>query len=464
MACRARCSRLRISQMEIPGADGLDIGLKAFGWGILSAVSLPLGALFGVFLKPNKKINSAFMAFGAGALLFALTIELFGKAIHESEQLGPMIVFSVMAGAIIGGLLFDILNQLLNSKGAFARSLSTARRYLVSLKRSKATKLVEELSEIPILASLPPEIIAELIPNLTLELYEPDAVIFRQGDTGDALYFILRGRVGVFAEKEGQMHEIACLGENDIVGEIALISDVPRTATARCLEDTHLYRLSHRDFIRLMESQPEVKEKFTKLAEQRVTERHQKAPSGDSEQWAESVKKRIARVRLPVTDKDIHNETKAVLKKGAAAAFAIWLGILIDAVPESLVIGMLTKNISGVSFAFIAGVFLANLPEAMSSSTTMLKGGMAVRKILLMWVSLMILTGIGAYLGALLFPAHPTGNISYVVGGIEGLAAGAMLAMIAETMLPEAFDQGGAIVGMSTLMGFLTALTVKILV
>ena len=428
----------------------------------MSAVSLPLGALLGVFLRPAKKINSAFMAFGAGALLFALTIELFGKAIQESEVLGPRIVLTVMGGALLGGLLFDFLNQLLNSQGAFARSQSTARRHLTAEKAAAANKMVRELSRIQILASLPPEIIAELIPSLKQEVYESGVEIFRQGDRGDALYFIVDGTVGIFADNEEVPHEIARLSNNDIFGEIALITDVPRTATAKCLAETTVNRLSRHEFLRLMESQPDVKERVSELAKQRVEELHEKVSSSESEKWSNIVGKQLARVDLPVTDVDIQNETSKVIEKGAVAAFAIWLGILIDAVPESLVIGMLTKDVSGISLAFIAGVFLANLPEAMSSSTTMLTGGMSVKKIVLMWASLMVLTGIGAFLGAVLFPAHPTGSMAYLVGGIEGLAAGAMLTMIAQTMLPEAFEQGGAIVGMSTLLGFLAALTVKI--
>lgn len=73
------------------------------------------------------------------------------------------------------------------------------------------------------------------------------------------------------------------------------------------------------------------------------------------------------------------------------------------------------------------------------------------------------MTGVGAFLGALLLPAEPEGFMLYFVFGIEALAAGAMLSMIAETMLPEAFEQGGTIVGLSTLAGFLTTLFVKVL-
>ena len=91
--------------------------------------------------------------------------------------------------------------------------------------------------------------------------------------------------------------------------------------------------------------------------------------------------------------------------------------------------------------------FIANLPEAMSSAVSMQKGGMKYKKILLMWGAVCIMTGIGAGPGAMIFPAHPIGPPVYFVPGIEGVAAGAMLTMIAETMLSEAFEQGGSIVG-----------------
>jgi len=116
-----------------------------------------------------------------------------------------------------------------------------------------------------------------------------------------------------------------------------------------------------------------------------------------------------------------------------------------------------------MSLAFIAGVFLANLPEAMSSAVTMKRQGSSFGKIFWMWMSLCVMTGVGALVGALIFPAHPEGALLYFISGVEGLAAGAMLTMIAETMVPEAFEQGGGtIVGLSTLTGFLAALGIKI--
>ena len=88
---------------------------------------------------------------------------------------------------------------------------------------------------------------------------------------------------------------------------------------------------------------------------------------------------------------------------------------------------------------------------------------MKLVKIYIMWGSIVLLTGIGAFIGATMFPVEPTGSLLFFVIAIEGLAAGAMLTMIAETMLPEAFEQGGSVIGLSTLAGFLSALVIKIL-
>lgn len=160
-------------------------------------------------------------------------------------------------------------------------------------------------------------------------------------------------------------------------------------------------------------------------------------------------------------------------------AIMVWLGILIDACPESLVIGIIV-NRSAVGAAegenlhvraaatvlpFVIGVFISNLPESMGSAGSMKAHGMKVPTILAMWLATTVLTACGSAIGAAAFPAHDAGGIesanSLIVNGVEGLAAGAMLTMIAQTMMPEAFEQGGDIVGLSCLAGFLCALSVK---
>ncbi|CAK0819457.1 unnamed protein product [Prorocentrum cordatum] len=160
----------------------------------------------------------------------------------------------------------------------------------------------------------------------------------------------------------------------------------------------------------------------------------------------------------------------------AHAAIMVWLGILIDAVPESLVIGILInksaedggrgfRQSAATALPFVIGVFISNLPESMSSSGSMLAHGVSRTRILLMWAATTAVTAVGAAVGALLFPPGSSGDlhVESAIAGVEGLAAGAMLTMIAQTMMPEAFEQGGDIVGLSTLAGFLCALSVKLL-
>ncbi len=156
------------------------------------------------------------------------------------------------------------------------------------------------------------------------------------------------------------------------------------------------------------------------------------------------------------------------------AAIAIWLGNLLDGLPESFVVGtvlMATVTTSAqagtpivfwdvLPYTLLAGLFLSNLPEALSSSAQMRMQGMSVRRILGMWLSLVLMTGIAAALGAVMGEWVPHSAMVF----IEGLAAGAMLTMICAAMLPEATHLAPPNwVGLATLSGFFSALLFKVL-
>lgn len=164
-------------------------------------------------------------------------------------------------------------------------------------------------------------------------------------------------------------------------------------------------------------------------------------------------------------------------KKHAAhdnAAVAIWLGNLLDGLPESFVVGTVlmatvTASVQAGSpvvfwdvlpYTLLAGLFLSNLPEALSSSAQMRMQGMGVQRILIMWLSLVLMTGIAAALGAVMGEWVPHNAMVF----IEGLAAGAMLTMICAAMLPEATHLAPPNwVGLATLSGFFSALLFKVL-
>jgi len=112
-----------------------------------------------------------------------------------------------------------------------------------------------------------------------------------------------------------------------------------------------------------------------------------------------------------------------------------------------------------IPYTLIAGLFLSNFPEAMSSTIGMKKMGWKPYKILGLWTSLMLMTAIGAVFGYYYGSKIP----NYVEIGVEGVASGAMLTMIAQTMIPEAVHIGGnRVTGLSTLAGYLAAVAFKV--
>ena len=145
-----------------------------------------------------------------------------------------------------------------------------------------------------------------------------------------------------------------------------------------------------------------------------------------------------------------------MVKEHPNAPMSIWLGLLMDGIPEALTIGahLATQPLSN---SLLAGLFIANYPEALSSSKGMKEQGFSIPKILVMWTSIMLLTGILSAVGSVVFADVPESVISL----LESIAAGAMLTVIAETMLPEAYAKGGSIVGLSTLLGFLAIIVIK---
>lgn len=300
----------------------LKYALWAFGIGALVTISLPLGAITGLTFKPGPKVTAAFTAFGAGALMAALSVELIAPTVmeivgqtasptnmahdksHAIKTMGALII-----GCILGGFLFYTLDELINSKGGFLRKIGST-------------------------------------------------------------FHLLKKKKG---------------------GEI---------------DEAHFHEISH---------QPEK----------------------------------------------------------AGAPLAIWLGLLIDGIPESFVIGAgflailtgkLAQNLNPsfsevLPYTLIAGLFLSNFPEALSASLGMKKSGMSTTKILMMWMSLVLIIAVGSLVGYYIGSSIP----HEIEIGIEGLAAGAMLTMIAQTMIPEAVHLGGAkIVGLSTLIGYMSAVAFKL--
>lgn len=132
---------------------------------------------------------------------------------------------------------------------------------------------------------------------------------------------------------------------------------------------------------------------------------------------------------------------------------AIVIGALMDGIPESVAIGVSLLKGGAVSWVMVAAVFLSNVPESMAASAGMKKSGRSAAHILGLWSGVVIISTLSALLGYL-FLAEASGNVT---GAIQAFAAGAILTMLASTMMPEAYEQGGSMVGLGTSAGFLVA-------
>lgn len=140
-------------------------------------------------------------------------------------------------------------------------------------------------------------------------------------------------------------------------------------------------------------------------------------------------------------------------KEPAGAGLAIFLGTLLDGIPESVVLGMSVALGGTLGAAFLAAVVISNLPEGMAGTSSMVSAGMSRTTIFGMWLALVVVSALGAALGYVLVGLQ----LGVEGAGVEAFAAGAMLTMLADTMMPEAFEHGGNVVGLVTVCGFVVA-------
>ena len=136
---------------------------------------------------------------------------------------------------------------------------------------------------------------------------------------------------------------------------------------------------------------------------------------------------------------------------------AIAIGALIDGVPESAVLGLSLLGGSGVGVGVLAAVFISNIPEGLSSAAGMKQAGRSARYVFGVWGGIALASGLAALVGCLALQ----GASEEAVATITALAAGAILAMLADTMIPEAFEGTQLYSGLLTTLGFLSAFAIN---
>lgn len=138
---------------------------------------------------------------------------------------------------------------------------------------------------------------------------------------------------------------------------------------------------------------------------------------------------------------------------GAAAGPALALGAFLDGIPEQLVLGITVAGGKGVSAALLAAIFISNLPEAIGSASEMEKAGTDRGTILRIWCAVSFVCVLATVVGY----AVADSASADLRAGIDGFAAGALLVLLIDSMIPEARRSAGRTAGLVTTLGFAVA-------
>jgi ZIP family zinc transporter len=136
-----------------------------------------------------------------------------------------------------------------------------------------------------------------------------------------------------------------------------------------------------------------------------------------------------------------------------AGGLAIAVGALLDGIPESIVIGVTMIRGGAVSWVAVVAIFLSNVPEGLSSAAGMKHAGRSAFYVFGLWTGIAVVSGLAALAGYSIF----SGFSQEIIAATEAVAAGAILAMISDTMMPEAFEVAHDYAGLITVAGFLCA-------
>src|SRR5918995_102856 len=140
-------------------------------------------------------------------------------------------------------------------------------------------------------------------------------------------------------------------------------------------------------------------------------------------------------------------------REAGGSATPLLLGAVLDGIPESAVTGITLLEGGSVGVPVLAAVFLSNLPEALASSKGMKQAGQSARHVLGVWAVVVAVSGLSAGLG-FAFLDGASGN---AIGLIQAFAGGAVLTMLVDTMLPEAYERARKWAGLATVLGFALA-------
>ncbi|PSR18298.1 protein kinase [filamentous cyanobacterium CCP3] len=414
----------------------MSVPFTALLQGLLGASSLLVGAVLGIVWRPARSLTAAIMAFGSGTLLSAIAYDITLPA-FQSSGFWPLVI-----GFALGGTLFTVIVTYIDNQGGFIRHPSSSRRFLYHHRQDEASEVLDRIGHIEMLHSLSPSEMQAIIPLLKPLQVEPGTVLCLEGAPGNSMFLIVEGEAEIFKGSQ----RLAALGAGEMFGEMALLTGEERSATVQAKTPMELYELDKTDFDAMLTYAPQLSSGLSRILARRLRETTQstaKPVPVDDDQWRRQVLDSVE-VDIPISEQQFKELAQS------SAPLAILIGTLIDNIPEALVIGF-HAGTGHTGASFLMAVFISNIPEAMTSSIGMRQAGTSAQRILALWGGAVLLSGLMAMVGGLLV------NIAtdWMLAVAQATAGGAILAMIASTMMPEAYEMGGGSVTFSTIAGFL---------
>ena len=157
------------------------------------------------------------------------------------------------------------------------------------------------------------------------------------------------------------------------------------------------------------------------------------------------------------TDAAAADQTSTAASVRGTAGLALLAAVTLDGVPENLALGISLDEGSG-GIALLAAIFVSNLPEALVGAASMREQGRSVRQVIGLWLACAVLLTFAVVAGAaFLADSDPT-----IVSLPLAFAAGAVIASLADTLMPEAFEHGGPAVAISTAAGFVLSFVLSL--
>lgn len=141
-------------------------------------------------------------------------------------------------------------------------------------------------------------------------------------------------------------------------------------------------------------------------------------------------------------------------KAAADGGIAIFIGTIMDAIPESIMIGASLLEKQSVSFLLVVAIFISNIPEGLSSTVGLKNSGYSKGKIFFMWIMVLAISTFASWSGYFFLD----GASDAIMAAIAAFAGGGIIAMIASTMMPEAYEDSGPVTGLITALGLLASI------